>query len=98
MAKWCQLASWALTIIDSGNVMSSVWCQAIAQTSDDLLFIEPLGMKVFQISIIILNISIGENVFENVVRKVANILFKILCVHYCSVYQMPVLVWWWLGA
>ena len=64
-----------LTIIDSYNGLSPERRQAIIWTNAGILLIGPLeqiAMKFYQYS----NISIQENVFENVVCEMASILSR----------------------
>ena len=69
----------ALTIIGSNNGLSPGRRQAIIWTNAVILSIGPLGTNFNEI-LIEIYIFIQENVFENVVRKMASILSRPQCV------------------
>ena len=70
-----------LNIIDSDNGLSPVRRQGIIWTNAGILLIRPLGTIFSEILIEIYTFSLKKNAFENDVRKMAAILFRLQCVN-----------------
>ena len=64
---------------DSDNGLSPVLCQAITKINAELLSTEPVGTNLNEI-LINLNSFCQENIFENVISKMAAILSRPQCV------------------
>ena len=76
-----------LTIIGSDNGLSPDRHQAMIWTDDGILLIGPLGTSFSEILIEIHAFFIQENAFENVVWKMAAILFQPQCVNHGNLFM-----------